>query len=253
MIQQEDNEQVTSIFELNSQAMFQLQEGRYDVAIATLQRAVQRLRIETQNPTGFHRSPHMTGYGSQAGNAVLEDVSIVSSPVDRDQLDLEEPSTAVANCIGDTLLFRPFEMVFSSVYLDYEGLRGISLTWAFVLYNLALCHHHRELKNGTMKKEALLYALELYRAGLHVIQAAMGDGRPQDIILLILAIYNNMGHLYSHLRMLDRSEECITEMRGLLLRIPQNVRVTIPHPEYAFFQLGAMAVPEDIFNKAPAA
>ena len=247
----EQNTLQIPVFELNSRAVCQMQEGKYDEATATLQQAAVGLRAIAASRAGFPRIA-AAGYGSQQGREPLMDVSLLTSPVVRDHVNPTEASKVVTESIvGDALHFQLFEMAFLTPYWHYEGTRGVGLSLAFVLYNLAICRHHKEIKLGTMKKGVLMTAARWYLTAMRIIRANLRDAELKDVVMLNLACINNLGHLYSHLQMLDEAQNCMAQLRSALYSTPREVAEAIGC--YEFFRLTGLAIPEDIYNKAPAA
>ncbi|CAB9519330.1 expressed unknown protein [Seminavis robusta] len=243
-----------TVFEWNMEGVACLQRGQYSDAIANFRTAMAGLRMVAQDAGGF-RLHGRTGYGSQANNPFPEDVSIVSVSVVREDVEAYE---TVQNDL-DTTLIRMFGNAFTTVFTNYQGVRGMQLTISFVLYNLAVCVHHRELSKVTqgeaMNPENLRKALHLYTRSLRAISAALGDGRMEDVIVLLMAIYNNMGNLYSYFGSPDDLKLCLLWIRSLLATYQQYVqpqRHTLAS-DVPFFQLNVVSVPDTVFHKAAAA
>lgn len=236
-----------TVFQLNSEAITSLQEGSYPDAIAKLQNAMTRMRMTIQDPSqpGFRLVP-IEGYGSQSDNEVLEDVSIISVPARKDQDDFSS-----SPMLQDTL-FRTFDMAFISVFLNYQGQRGIRLTCAFLSYNLGMCFHHREVSNGTMRPEKLRIALKFYTRALRIIDGAFDDGRLDDMTVLLLAIFTNMGHLYHHFGNDSECLHCLTWIRNLL-SCTESWALAQTRSDMAFFYDNSPTMVDNAFNKAAAA
>ena len=92
----------------------------------------------------------------------------------------------------------------------------------------------------------------MYRSALRVIQGAPGDGRPEDVILLTLAICNNMGHIYCHLCNVTESRQCVRALRAVLSSVGIE-RHVLEQRHISFFMVTAITPPELIFEKSPAA
>lgn len=265
-----------TVFEMNSYAVFRLQQWRYTEAIAKLHEAMATLhRIEEQgrlhplDPPGFQLRTDM-GYGGQMDNEIVQEITLLAASIDKSQYthqiqyqhlsghpedDLLEDSSAVDVSREDNTCFEIFEMAFCTLYLNHKGTRGLRLTWCFVMYNLALCYHHREFVQSSktcVKTANLQSALHLYYAALQIIRAAPQDGKPEDVTLLTLAICNNMGHIYCHLCNVRESRRCVRALQSVL-RSADIERQVQTQKDISFFMISAITPPELLFQKAPAA
>jgi hypothetical protein len=253
------SEEGKTVFAWNSEAIASLQQGKYVEAMSQLQASMAALRTTTRDGRGFRLMP-ITGYGSQDGNDVLEDVAIVSMatvlPNGSASPEMQSDNQALDT---DTNLFRPYGSAFVTPYINYQGVRGLQLTCSFVLYNMALCIHLWEVSktsgmnsSSNMNAHNLRRALKLYTRSLQVITGAPGDGRPEEVSLLMLALYNNLGNLYSYLGMIDECRQCLVWVRHLLER-HQQLHPDAVGSDMAFFYLNVMSLTESIFDKAAAA
>ena len=145
------------------------------------------------------------------------------------------------------------------MYLNHAGPRGFQFTNAFVLYNVALCYHHREFTEQLPPKDArtqvrnLNMALRLYEAAWQVIRGAPdGDCRPADLVLLTLAVLNNMAHIHCHLCNVPAAKWCTQALRATV-SAGDTTRHIRTQPDIAFFMMLAAMPPELLFSKAPAA
>jgi hypothetical protein len=253
------SEEGKTVFAWNSEAIASLQQGKYAKAMSQLQAATAALRTITQDGRGFRLLP-ITGYGSQAENDVLEDVAIVSMstvmPSSGASPEMHSDNEALDT---DTNLFRPYGSAFVTPYINYQGVRGLQLTCSLVLYNMALCIHMWEVSKtsgmnsgSNMNAHNLRRALNLYSRSLQVIAGAPGDGRPEEVSLLMLALYNNLGNLHSYLGMIDECRQCLAWVRHLLER-HQQLHPDKVQSDIAFFGLNVMSLTDSVFDKAAAA
>lgn len=237
-----------TVFQLNNEAITVLQQRKYSDAISKLQAAIVWMRNLVHDPTrsSFELLP-VKGYGSQAENESIQDISILSVPADMESLELG--SQMDMDNVGSPFEF--FDMCFVTTFLDYQGTRGQRLTTSFVLYNLGLCFHRREITNATMKDENLRTALKFYGKALRIIDGAFDDGRYEDMTLLLLAIFNNMGYLHAYFGDMSDTRHCILWMRRLL-STHEAFMLGNSRSDFAFFYGNTLLV-DNGFEKAAAA
>jgi hypothetical protein len=90
---------------------------------------------------------------------------------------------------------------------------------ALLLYNTGLVWHRMALKENSTTKYGM--ALENYRMAhdLVVQNTRLGLCNGKVCELLLLAICNNMGHIYSHFHSLGEARECVEEMCAVFFLI----------------------------------
>lgn len=237
-----------TIFEQNSEAVRILQNQNHKEAISQLRQVLAQL-MALQN--GFRLEPTMTGHGSQAGAETIMDIALLHIPVGDDNPSIPEggsPRMIYTAGLDDDQLFQPFEMAFSTALMNYQGERGVNLTRSFVMYNLGLSYHRKA--RMTRCAASVEKALRWYQMSFHTIQEARGDGDQEDVILLVLALLNNMGHLWSD--HFDRSKECIALMGSVIAENTWTLDAE-RYPQFGLFHLTVMAAPKSVFEKAAAA
>lgn len=93
---------------------------------------------------------------------------------------------------------------------DFEPLAECTLSIAILLYNLAFAYHCK----GT--GQAIQQALRYYKLGLKVIRDSLPSPANVDLLLVTLAILNNMGHVFSLLSQFHDSATCGERIHFLL-------------------------------------
>lgn len=249
-----------TVFEWNNEAIVLLQDNKHDEAIVKLSKIASKLQQYAQDPTweGFHLKPG-SGYGSQSGKDVLDEIVLMAVPVTR-QLSSNQSSgppieATTSNPATQYNVFAFFDQAFVTVFHNYQGTKGQRLVWSSLLYNIGLCYHHRELQSGaTPSQRGLKIALDYYKAALQVVEGHYDDGKPEDILLLLLALFNNMGHIYSNfLSGIMETRHCANWIRTLL---ESNCCESFLRQggDVGFFCLSALLMLADIpFSYAPAA
>ena len=85
------------------------------------------------------------------------------------------------------------------------------------------------------------------------METAIGDGNPEDTTLLLLALFNNIGHLYSnYFCMIPETRHCAHWMRSILSSWPCQ-RYQRRGGDLNFFFLSVAVMPELAFTYAPGA
>ena len=242
-----NNSDAKTVFEVNSRAVTALQVGNHPEAISHLQRAMTWIRDIVHDPAqpGFTMVP-IPGYGDQVNRDVVDEVSILSVPSVIDQAVFPSPS------LDTSTPFQFFDGVFLTPYLNYEGTKGLRLTCAFVLYNLGFCFHHREVVNGTMNPDKLRVATKFYSRGLRILDGTAHDTRQDDMIVLLLALFSNLGQLSTRLGDTEDCRNCFCWIQSLLAN-PRTRLLAQTRPDVAFFYQNNLLWVENNFNKAPAA
>ena len=268
-----------TVFEMNSEAVFLLQKRQYKEAICKLLHVVERM--QNRSLEGFRLEPTMSGYGSQCDNEVVHDVSLLTVPATAQNLLQGAPQpghNGVAHQDQDKLApvyededgaFSFYDQAFVTVFLNYQGRRGERLVWAMVLYNLALCFHHRAhvgrhqvesglqgTRNSVAKN--LIKAANFYQMARQVVEGHHGDGRPEDTLMLLLAVNNNLGHIYeNYFCMIPETQQCVDHLRRLLAsetaHYMQNTSPGTYAQHLSFFLITAVATPREVFSYAPSA
>lgn len=106
---------------------------------------------------------------------------------------------------------------------------------ATVLYNLGVLCHMEAVCCGS-SAIAYSHALQFYAAAYEVLETtARTYGFPQnDTLLLILALFNNMGHIHSGFMMdSDKTRQCVSWMQSAFAT-SQSQQVLTPE-DYSFF------------------
>lgn len=115
-----------------------------------------------------------------------------------------------------------------------------------LLYNLAFMHHWRAVYLGI--SSGLVKALQMYELVVGIIQP---KGYGPEFENLVLAVWNNMGHVHSQLFQLNQARACFDRLRLLLVQ-RDDILVWLPKKDYETFFLSAMFQGSDL-HLAPAA
>ena len=194
---------VTTVFEINNKGILYLRRGMYGEAANTFQNALIRLRDLV--------------YGKIKSDAnALNDkcrTTPFASPVTvKQSFSLQQHE-------------NPFSLYYHAFTLSAQSEKEIltstdveNLASACLLYNLGLTYHMRGL--ALVRSKDLAQASSLYHKAAALAEHVESDASEQNL-LLILAIFSNMGHIHSEhydtkaaarcmdlLQMILESDEC---------------------------------------------
>jgi hypothetical protein len=142
---------------------------------------------------------------------------------------------------------KPFDDVFQffnraiTIPADDERFANLSCphartqVQATILYNLGVLCHMEAVCSGS-SAIAFSHALQFYAGAYQVIETSSRVyGLPHnDTILLILALFNNMGHIHSGFMMdSDKTRQCVSWMQATFAASPAQ-QVLTPE-DYSFF------------------
>jgi hypothetical protein len=112
-----------------------------------------------------------------------------------------------------------------------------TLLTGVVLYNMALANHVRAIEKG--KASLLMHALKFYVMAVAIVRGQSDvDVKASSCHWLLLALYNNMAHIYMSYSSSEKMLQCLGSIEGLLAadKIEQVINVN----DYAFFLINAM-------------
>ena len=121
---------------------------------------------------------------------------------------------------------------------------------AMLLYNMGLSVHIQATQTG--KASELDGALQLYEMAFAVIEDAWGTFEVNDLMLLLLALFNNMGCIHSSRFDHDKTQLCLDWLKTLAAN--PIFQAIMHRPEYApFFMNLLVALKQQHHVCAPAA
>ncbi|CAB9499435.1 expressed unknown protein [Seminavis robusta] len=146
-----------------------------------------------------------------------------------------------------------------------EGSHFRPLAYAMLLYNAGLALHIRGLEtddqdhvpkqhhNERSSSASLHLAAKFYTSALEVLERNCHDGTPGEITLLLLAVFNNLGHIQSHFFDVTETLKSVEWLRALT-----EAKSSTLLPEWwgqeLFFRLNVAFIPPgSVFSLAPAA
>lgn len=233
---------VSTLLDLNNRGIRYLQEDRHDEAAHLFQSALMRLR-----------------------DLLYGDIEPAVDPnQDYDVSMLQDDSATICVCVAGNkrehhAAAHTFENQFS-VYdhafttpgrrMEQEVLASIdveNLTSACLLYNLGLCYHKRALVTG--KSRDLHQAVSLYKKAASLVEYI--SDAAEHSLLLALALFNNMGHIYAEQFNAKEATRCMDSMEMIL--DSNECQDCVGEDEYYFFSFHFFVFPERQVCLAPAA
>ena len=237
-----EREMVSTLFELNNEGILWLQQGCHDEAGSIFQRALMRLRAIL--------------YSKIDASAFGED-----DDQDMEEVNSQSAKASVCVCVGgqkrgnQECTENQFSLYDSAFVLPGRGVeRQIfasadieNLTSATLLYNLGLCYHKRAMANG--KSRDLKQALSLYQKAASL--AEYFDEAAEHSVLLVLALFNNMGHIHAEHFETSEATRCMDSMEMVL--DSHECQEFLDEEEYYFFSWHFFVFPDRPVWIAPAA
>jgi tetratricopeptide (TPR) repeat protein len=217
----------SSIAEMNIAAVALMQQTNHDKAISSFETSLSCLHSQF---VGGERDMTLTRPQSQncSGAEAMGFESIISRVcINRSQ----DYSSKEDNLFA----FYTRAFVLSADADIIHGTAGEVLLAPVLLYNMGLAYHCQGIRNGTSRE--LKLALQLYEASLKVFE----NKRQHFSSLynqadLLLALINNMGHIFSYFYDLKGMDRCQRHIQTLLESTPEVFELFQEEEEdYTFF------------------
>jgi tetratricopeptide (TPR) repeat protein len=174
-------------------------DGNVQGAIKVLREALTLLRQMLLVPVDADPDNAQDSYKLQSVSVKLDD--FISSFQDDNSFHLFSRAILVEGC-GQVLA--------PSDYL----LNRISMV---VTYNLGMAHHLLGTRNGNKQRRNYTKALTMYEVA-YTLKKEYADNRD----LVYLAVFNNMGHIYSHFWDKQSTNRCLEGMHSVLMSCSSN-------------------------------
>ncbi|CAB9508350.1 expressed unknown protein [Seminavis robusta] len=228
----------TCISAVNGAAIAAMQQGKYAHSTMALKRALAVLKasLNADNANEF------------ATSAVKpEDQGLLWS------VACANPDTTAA-IVGSSNNFEVFQSAF---HLPDDRWCSANKTRAsvIILYNMGLSYHLSGLSRGSSKE--LSMARDLYKMALTIVETSLAQVHTDRLLLLqLLALFNNLGHIHSYCYEESDTKQCMTAIKALLAsRAYYHAKCEDATEAFAFFEWSTLSItsPENIFTFAPAA
>lgn len=235
---------------LNNSAIMYLQAGKSHEAMELLQIALSKLRDQFMECEDSEWESH-----SENDDPIEE---TTSSHEDRwmkcDQQSTEAPTKAL-NVFSSIPVWMPQDTSFLIFYdrallVDTNSpCHDSELLSAVILFNMALLHHSRGV--SYCKTDSLELASRLYRIALDILRKEVDLG---SNYLLLMAIFNNMAHIDSHLFRMEEMKKSLEEIRAIIMSdVIDADEISLDEDDYAIFFMNSMFGNEKELAVAPAA
>ena len=199
---------IVSVSSINNHAIatYYVDRGRnHGKALKLLQDALQQIIINiSENP---HNAPSASNV---CHVPTIRYISITKTTTDVEEEREYEATSSSHSPLA--MYLRPLEMISSC-----DGGNNMEHQWetTCVIYNMALISHSKGFHCGNTR--ALNKALNLYSMVLSLLRGDDTAMYPFDIkTLLVLAVWNNMGHIHSLLLNLEETYQCFDRIREIL-------------------------------------
>lgn len=141
---------------------------------------------------------------------------------------------------------------------DVSLLKQQNRLLTILLYNMALFHHLQGMKYN--RSSELQSALKIYQVVLDMVQASIQDftsnGVVDELLMLVLSLFNNMGHIYSnYMSDVQQTQTHIAWLQGAFFAAVRQQQSSILNnmDDYDFFHRYLYMTPDCQFSLAPAA
>jgi len=193
----------SSIAHLNNSAVALMQQGRYQEAIVGFRRATgemkSSLRVDTDDATAVPEQPNLNFFPFSLRHYVA-----------KSKLSIQ------AQRSDEGSIFEVFDYAFYLPSRCEVGQTNQGWSSVAMLYNMALSYHLQSLSKGSSDKEMGL-AQNLYKMALSVVESCLTDVHSDEgLLMLLLAIFNNLGHIHACSFEAPATTHCVTAMRALL-------------------------------------
>lgn len=239
---------------LNNAAVGMLRQGQLEASIANLRHALERFQMELGQVHLLAVAPphgdHHLHQENDKSSGKKKNISVLSIELG-EKLSRRDLNSSPGNA------FSIYNCAFC--YRDEGDADPTQAATLLVvmLYNFALALHRQGLLLGQglgQDNEYLHQALNLYQTAVSLIQRGGGAGAianmdyDDSLRHLMLALWTNQGHIYSHFQQCDFVRICHNNLRLVFTNPPERPMVEQDH---LFFLSTLISIPNS--NVAPAA
>ena len=193
----------------NSNAVALLREGRKKEAADTIKKSLKSLEALFHSTREASTMSTTDNYQQSVVNSVL-----VEGPTSR-------------NSPSNLFSFYPKMLNISS------SASSISQVLVVLLYNLAVLSHIDVMIQKPPSPQRLMKSLELYETAMKVAHTSWTAQDADSMVLVLLAVTNNVGHIHSHLLNFQQTRESLSLQMHLLSRACEES--PIPMDDYEVF------------------
>ena len=232
------------IVDLNNKAIQCLLQGNSDGSVAALSSALSSLQLcHNMQQTATANSP--LNLQISMAMKLLERNPTCSTPMGSVVLD----HSCLSDCSGTFSIFNHALTVSNSFELDSNVAKNYERLQSMLLYNLGLTLHFQAMRSG--RSEELRGALDLYEMAFSVVENAWQLFNIDDLMLLLMAILNNLGHIHSNLYNMERTQTCVDWLKALAGH-PAFLKI-MQRDQYSSFSMNLLVVLKQAPHCSPAA
>ncbi|CAB9516919.1 expressed unknown protein [Seminavis robusta] len=214
------------IVNLNNQALLHLQHGQIDQTVGTLCRALSTVQHVQDLEASLNNEANKP-MGPQNVQSLLQSMA---STLNRPETGAVASTSPANGSNTPSLISIPFSPPPSPPSNSILPLFSRALTiatpgssghaeplLAMLLFNMGLTMHLEALKRGDAdtKGEAICGALELYEMAFSVVEDYWEHFQVPDLLLVVFALLNNMGHIHSSRFDQAQTEVCLNWLNSL--------------------------------------
>jgi hypothetical protein len=227
---------LSKVIELNNNAVCVLRQGRYKEATDLLRTAIAGIKIfflehneevdlsESSVNTKLDVPPSSSSASFNDDEMVDQTQSMLSVPLWTEESFAQKHDKSLIFVYAQALVLAP---------IDHHRTVLIGV----VLYNMALANHARAIEKE--KAGPLMVALKFYGMAVAIVRGQKNDvDVTASSYWLLLALYNNMAHIYMSYSSSEKMHECLGSIEGLLAA--DKIEQVIDVDDYTFFLTNAM-------------
>ena len=209
-------------------------------ALQTLQNALARILSIQSVPATLRNGGDFGDSSTFNNHSPIASILLASDPVNSEPFD------------DIFILFNRALVIPHHCDFDLHCPKHQTRALATILYNTGLVYHMEAIRHGQHQTALLKHALQYYGYAYWTIESSAQQYGFEDALLLLLALFNNMGHL--HAMLLDDANltrQCLRWMQATFAN-PRIKRQLSPQDYQFFFQYISMVASRQLLL-APAA
>lgn len=232
------------VVDLNNKAIQNLLQGNCDGSVAALTSALSSLQVCHDFQSTANANAPLNLQLSMAAK-LLEGRTSGDAPIGSVVLD----HGSLSDCSGSFSIFNHTLTVPNVNGLDSNIGNNYERLQAMLLYNLGLTLHFQAMRSG--RSDELQGALDLYEMAFSIVENSWQRLDVDDLMLLLMGILNNLGHIHSNLYNMERTQTCVDWLKALAGH-PAFLKI-MQRDQYAGFSMNLLVVLKQTPHCSPAA
>ena len=221
------------IVQLNNSAVQCMSEGNTEGSVAALSSALSSLQVGQNART---KEASNVDLRMSLALRLLGNITSSNNPSPISSIELDHACLADSTCSFS--IFNHMLTVSNACLLDADVSQHYERLQAMILYNLGLTLHYQSMRTG--RSDELQGALDLYEMAFAVVENSWQFIDLQDLMLLLMGLLNNLGHIHSNLFNQPQTKSCIDWLQGLAGH-PAFLNL-IQREQYARFSMNLLVV-----------